>query len=175
MFLFFYCFSGLVDANQPSLEYKVKAAYLYNFTKFVTWPEKQSNTFNICILGQDPFAELLEPLEKRMTLGKPIRLHRYQSIKQVQQCHILYLDGEESRNLAQLKLSLSEELISTLDGTLTVSSQPFFAKHGGMIGFVIREGRVKLQINLPVLKQNGLKVSAKLMEVAELVEGDGNE
>lgn len=177
VFLFFCCFSATVDADQASLEYKVKAGYLYNFTKFISWPEKQSETFNICILGQDPFGKILDPLEKRTVLGKPIRLYRSQSIKQLQSCHILYFDQREIHHLREFNYSLSGVLtISSLDGTLTGSHHPFFAKYDGMIGFVIRDGRIKLQINQQVMKQNRLKISAKLMEIAELVvvEGDGN-
>ncbi len=174
--LFFYCFSASVDAGQQSLEYKVKAAYLYNFTKFITWPEKQGDTFNICILGTDPFGSLLKPLEKKTALGKSIRLYRFQSIKQAKQCHILYFGHKESHRSPQLNGTLSDTLtISSRDGALTVSSQSFFARSGGMIGFVIRDGRIKLQVNLSVLKHNGFKISAKLLEVAELVEGNDDE
>ncbi len=158
---------------EPSLENKVKVAYLYNFTKFISWPEKNSETFNICILGKNPFGNLLALLETKKAAGKPIKLYFYQRISEVQQCHILYLpDSTRTVDLA----ALSEVLVvRSLNHTLTVSSQPSFAEQGGMIGFILKEGRVKLQINLSTLQQQGLSISAKLLEVAEVVKGDNHE
>ncbi|WP_305909374.1 YfiR family protein [Methylomarinum sp. Ch1-1] len=170
--IIFFCFSALVFAKQPALEYKVKAAYLYNFTKFISWPDKQSETFNLCILGEDPFGPLLKPLEQRSAMDKPIHLIRLDTLDQARQCHMLYIGDETRVRSAELAASSA---VNSLHGVLTVSSQPSFAKSGGMIGFVIKEGRVRLQVNLAALKKNGLKISAKLMEVAELVVGDYDE
>ncbi len=160
-------FSALADAGQLSLEYKVKAAYLFNFTKFISWPQKSGENFNICILGHNPFNGHLKPLENRSAQGKPIRLYYFQSFKQALNCHILYLDSANSH-----QLTLTESPVS---GALTVSSQRAFASSGGMIGFILREGRIKLRINLSALQKKGLKISAKLLEVAEVVEGDDHE
>ncbi len=171
--LTFLFFSTLASANQPALEYKVKAAYLYNFTKFIKWPERQTETFNLCILQPDPFGSLLEPLEQRTALDKPIKLVKLSSIQEAGQCHILYIGDESRLRSVRLGTVLPGVLtISSLDDTVMAEKQPFFTGNGGMIGFVIRDGKVKLQINLIALRKNGLKISAKLMEVAELVEGE---
>lgn len=174
--LFVFCFSSLALADsRPALEYKVKAAYLYNFTKFITWPDKHRDTFNFCVIGADYFLSLLKPLEQRTALDKPIHLLRLDSIEQAGQCHILYIDNDRLLP-AQPDLPLPSGLTDgTLEGVLTVSSHPFFARRGGMIGFVVRDGRIKLQVNLDEFKKNGLKISAKLMEVAELVKGENHE
>ncbi|MGY6277322.1 YfiR family protein [Methylomonas sp. MgM2] len=153
---------GITYASE-NLEYKIKAAYLYNFTKFISWPDKNTTTFNICIVGQDPFQNLLDSLETKTAQGKPIRVFRYSDAKQTADCHIVYFDTSPA------------PANTLVFGSLTVSSQPSFAESGGMIGFVLENGKVKLQINLKALKQNGLGISAKLIEVATLVEGDGNE
>ncbi len=148
-----------------SVEHKIKAAYLYNFTKFVTWPELQSETFNLCILGKNPFGSLLDSLESRTALGLPIKLIRLQRFDASKQCHLLFLGSATTKDTRQLIAS---------SGILTVSEKYEFAKHDGMIGFVVREGKVKLQINVDRLKQSGLEVSAKLLEIAEIVEGNGD-
>ena len=148
-----------------SVEHKIKAAYLYNFTKFVTWPEHQSETFNLCILGKDPFGSLLNSLESKTALGLPIKLIRLQRFDASKHCHILFLGSATRNDTRQLIVS---------SGILTVSEKNNFAKHEGMIGFVIKEGKVKLQININRLKQSGLEVSAKLLEIAEIVEGNGD-
>lgn len=166
------CVSHPSQADENNMEYKVKAAYLYNFTKFITWPEKASPTFNICIIGNDPFGKLLDPLESKTVLDKPIRLFRFDTAKQAKDCDIVYFDNTDQR--ADLAIP-GVLLIGSLKKALTVSSQPFFAESGGMIGFALDDEKVKLHINLKALKQSGLNVSAKLLEVATLVEGGEHE
>lgn len=154
--LFQLCFSSAEGSE--NLEYKIKAAYLYNFTKFITWPEKSTPTFNICIIGNDPFGNLLNSLESKTAFDKPIRVLRYDDIKQANDCHIIYLDQANSH--------------ITLENTLMVSSQPLFAESGGMIGFTLEDEKVRLHINLKAVKQSGLGISAKLIEVSTLVGED---
>lgn len=158
--------------SEENLEYKIKAAYLYNFTKFITWPETTLPSFNICLVGIDPFNELLDSLETKQALGKPIRIFRYHNIKQVRDCHIVYFSNIDAPSPTTLPLTL---LVGSLDNSLTVSSQSFFAESGGMIGFVLEEDKVRLHINLKALKKSGLGISAKLIEVSTLVEGNQHE
>lgn len=158
-----FCLSIGIAQGGGTLEYKIKAAYLYNFTKFINWPPKNTATFNICIIGEDPFNNLLDSLESKTALGKPIRVLRYNNTNQSADCHIVYFDSPS-------------DLSNTLAlGSLSVSSQPLFAESGGMIGFVVEDEKVKLHINLKALKQNGLGISAKLIEVATLVDGEGHD
>lgn len=63
-------------AQNDSIEYKIKAGYLYNFTKFITWPEDGAAAFNLCILGEDPFKSIIDPIKKRTVKNKPIQLFR---------------------------------------------------------------------------------------------------
>jgi hypothetical protein len=169
-------FSQLLCADDSSVEYKIKAGYLYNFTKFVTWPEINSETFNLCILGEDPFGELIDPIEKRSAFGRPIKLFRFDSLDALKRtnnkphCHIIFV----SSSLGSVRKDIIGDgtlVIRDLNKTLTVGESDNFAMQGGMIGFVNREGRIKLQVNLKKIKQSDLKVSAKLLEVSEIVEG----
>lgn len=159
---------GMAQAEE-NLEYKIKAAYLYNFTKFITWPDLQGTTFNICLVGGDPFQELLDNLEAKTVQDKPIRIFRYDTIKQAKNCQIVYLDNPDTRVNAASPNTL---LVGNLSDSLTVSSQPFFAESGGMIGFVLEQEKVRLHVNLKVLKQSGLGISAKLIEVSTIVGED---
>jgi len=165
-----YCllFSQLLFADDSSVEYKIKAGYLYNFTKFVTWPEVNSETFNLCIWGQDPFGELIDPIEQRSAFGRPIKLFRFDSFRSKDKelhCHILYVSSSINDMVS----------VRDFDNTLVVGEGEEFIEQGGMIGFVNKQGKIKLQINLKTIKQSGLKVSAKLLEVAEVVKGDNND
>ncbi len=172
--VFFYIvllFSQQVFAEDTNVEYKVKAGYLYNFTKFITWPETKSETFNICIVGEDPFGDLINPIEQRTAFGLPIKLFRFNRINQAQHCHILFI-GSSIKDTLLFKDTL---VVHDVIKALTIGESDGFASQGGMIGFINREGKIKLQINLKVLQQSDLKISAKLLEVAELVEGESNE
>jgi hypothetical protein len=152
-------------AIATDVEYKVKAGYLYNFTKFIIWPEDSSETFNLCIVGEDPFGDLIDPIEQRSASGRPIKLFRLNSLNNEQHCHILFISAS-IKDMPDIK---------ELNNTLTVGESAEFALQNGMIGFINRDGKIKLQINLKLLQQSGLKISAKLLEVSELVEGESND
>lgn len=163
--------SGMAQGDD-NIEFKIKTAYLYNFTKFIVWPEKTGSSFNLCVIGETPIKSMLSSLESKMVLDKPIRIRYFDSITQISDCHIAYFeqiappDGETLNNTL---------LVTQLDKTLTVSSQDRFAEQGGMIGFVLEDEKLKLHINLPAIKRQGLNISAKLIEVASQVKGGGDE
>lgn len=169
---FFYIFSFPAKATAQDLEFKIKAAYLYNFTKFITWPDIKSESFNICIVGKDPFGAILNSIENRESQGLPIRLYRYPTPTQVTHCHIIFLkfNGTLTGSTSAIMQS-----VNLPEHILTVSDQEDFVNQGGMIGFIIKDDKVRLQINLLQLKNKELKISAKLLEVAELIIGDKNE
>jgi len=156
-------------AQDRAIEYKIKAAYLYNFTKFITWPDSDAPTFNICIVGKDPFGKIISPIETRSVKNKPIRVVRFNSLNQAKQCQLIY-SAEINKKIFPGILT-----IQSLYPILTVSDSKQFVQKGGMIAFILKEGKVKLFINLPVLRKSGLEISAKLLEVAELYEGESND
>ncbi len=158
-------------AGENSIEYKIKAGYIYNFTKFITWPENELKTFNICILGDDPFGSILNPIEKRVVKNKPIRLSRIKAVNKAEHCHIVFMTGGRAK-----PLSIPERLtISSTLPKLTVGDSNNFTYQGGMIAFFQREGKVKLRINLKKIRQSGLEISAKLLEVADIYQGESND
>ena len=161
-------FSQLLRADDSSVEYKIKAGYLYNFTKFITWSVDNDKTFNLCILGNDPFGELIDPIEQRSAMGRPIKIFRFDSFASMghePHCHILFVSSSIKNMLPA----------QSLVDTLVVGESGGFIDQGGMIGFVNKEGKIKLQINLKPITQSGLKISAKLLEVADSVKGVNND
>jgi len=157
-------FSPPLYAGEESVEYKIKAGYLYNFTKFINWPTDSYKTFNLCILGPDPFGSLIDPIEQHRVSDRPIKLVRLSGSNSFSGsaplfCHILFVSA--STILPAIRQ----------DNTLTVGESPDFALHGGIIGFINRDGRIRLQINLTAVKQSGLKISAKLLEAADIIDG----
>ena len=176
LFLIVSIFSTIQSfAQGNSIEYKIKAGYLYNFTKFVSWPENESETFNLCIIGKDPFGSIINPIEKRSVKNKPIRLYRYHSISEVKLCHIVYF-GDSDKQWEKVDFSLGNILtVGSLENSLMTGETKKFTQAGGMFAFFLKEGKVKLHINLQALKKSNLEVSAKLMEIAEIYEGESND
>ncbi len=177
--VFLYCCATVVQlglifpfslhAEENSVEYKIKAGYLYNFSKFIEWPigesPKNGQSLNICLLGNDHFGNVLDPIRTKKSKGRPIQLFRYEQMAaEVRQCKILFIADSE--------IDRVETIIGDLSGTslLTVGDTEKFAAIGGMVGFVVKNGRVRLQINRLAVENAGLNISAKLLEVAQIVE-----
>jgi hypothetical protein len=161
-------FSQLLFADDSSVEYKIKAGYIYNFTHFIKWNLVGDKTFNVCIVGDDPFGEIIDPIEDRRIEPLPIKLIRYTSLENINKephCHILFVSS-----------SIKGTLVGpNFDNTLVVGESGDFIGQGGLIRFVNRQGKIKLQCNLERIKQSGLIISAKLIEVCEVVKGDNND
>lgn len=153
--------------SEDNLEYKIKTAYLYNFTKFIEWPDKHSATFNLCIIGSSPIKAVIPSLEGKTAFDKPISIRYFDTVKQVADCHIAYFEQLDSADSAVLNTQLKN--------TLTVSSQELFAEHGGMIGFALEQEKLRLHINVQAIKRQGLTISAKLIEVAVQAKGANDE
>lgn len=148
------------------LETKVKAAYIYNFTKFVDWPEDKgagSEPFRICVVGTDPIRTMLGELSNREVKGRPLRIQRVKDLSGLPPCHLLFISRSEEQQLPLI--------LQRLQGTrtLTVSDIPQFSQRGGMISFITEKERVKIEISQRTVRQSGLKVSAKLLEIARVV------
>ena len=171
----FFFFILLVSLAQPlhasnqSSEYKIKAGYLYNFTKFIDWPDEPEaspdQTFTICLLGNDPFGDVLTPINNKKTKGQQIELVRFTRMSQeVSNCKILFISRSEQKHIKQILRDLSGLSI------LAVGDMENFAEAGGVVGFVIRDGRVRLTINHTAAQQANLNISAKLLEIAHVLE-----
>jgi len=161
---------ALLCPAQPAAEltpYDVEAAYLYNFGKFVRWPDAPAAAtapFTICILGEDNFGAKLDSLIANETIqGRSIVAKRLSSITTADACQILYLGDSEAPRLAKDIAALQQKSV------LTVSSMPDFIQHGGMIGFVLQNKRVRFAVNLPNAERNGLNLSSELLKVAVYV------
>lgn len=159
--------AGLARGQQRATEYEVKAAYLYNFGKFVKWPAAKAgkNTdFVICVLGNDPFGETLDKMiSGQMIDGKSTRVKRVTTAREASRCNIVYIAANERSELPEVVASLDRS------STLTVSDIPDFVDQGGMIEFVLDSGRVRFRINLAAAQQAGLNLSSELLKVASAV------
>ena len=146
-------------------EYQVKAAYLFNFGKFIRWPAAaKSDSFSICILGRDPFGPVLDTTLAGETIeGRKVLPVRVAGIQGVAACQILFISASESARLNEILAALAKSSV------LTVSDMPRFAEHGGMIQFLLEGDRVRFEVNLAAAQRVGLTPSSELLKVATTV------
>jgi hypothetical protein len=160
--------SSMVAQSSAAGEYQVKAAFLYNFAKFVEWPSSSFSDANsplrICVFGQDPFGQELRDIANDKTVnGRKLQVNQVADLQMARTCHILFIASSEK---AQMKQTL-ESLRGT--GALTVGDSKGFVEEGGMINFVLENDRVRFEVNHKAAEQAGLKISSKLLTVAKSV------
>lgn len=161
------CLVGVVAQAQSATEYQVKAAYLFNFAKFVDWPAESFPTADapllICVLGQDPFGHDFEQLiTEKAVNGHRIEVAHPEGVVQARACQIVFLGVGEKQVQATLQGLKGASV-------LTVGDADGFAKMGGIIGFVLDNNRVRFEINQKAAEQAHLKLSARLLTVAKAV------
>lgn len=159
---------GLVVSPQVAAsEYQVKAAFLYNFTKFVEWPpaafEDERATFRVCIVGGNPFGESLEEVIAGQEVeGRKLTLLRADDLADPTGCHLLFLGRSERQRTAEVLAAVREANV------LTVGEAEGFLEQGGVINFKLDNGKVRFEINPAAAERAGLKMSSKLLRLATL-------
>lgn len=152
---------------KPS-EYEVKAAYLYNFGRFVDWPSgspgNDASNFVICVLGQDPFGPALDATVAGETVaGKAVSVKRVAKPQDATNCRVLFISSYEQARLRQILNALGQTSV------LTVSDMPDFASRGGMIQFVRRDNKVRFEVDAAAAERAHLSLSSELLKVAVAV------
>jgi len=163
--LFLCLFSFKILGQEPAQEYQIKAAFLFNFAKFVEWPPdafpNADSPIIIGVLGKNVFGHYLEDTIRGKTVqNRPFLLKEFKSVDEAVHCHILFIDPSVSESLS----GIIKDLHNT--SVLTVSETDQFLKAGGMVNFIIEDNKVHFQINDEAAKAAGLKVSSKLLSLA---------
>ena len=155
---------------QPSVagEYEVKAAFLYNFARYVDWPADHfpaaGGPFVVTVLGEDPFGEALDAtLRGRTIRERPLVVRRVARVDDIGDSQILFIGSSETDDLPRILHKLADAPI------LTVGETARFAERGGMISFRKERDRVGFDINLASAERARLKVSSQLLKLARIV------
>jgi len=159
-----------ISSNGVS-EYQVKAVFLYNFAKFIEWPPtmfENNDNITLCVLGEDPFGNFLSSLEGKNIKDKKFAIKRIKTIKNIKQCHILFISSSEKNHLYNIFNYIKVKGLNVL----TVGDTKGFTQKGGIINFIIINNKVRFEINIDAAKQAGLKISSKLLKLAKIVQGD---
>jgi len=150
-------------------EYEVKAVFLYNFVKFVEWPDdKDTRTgriVNICILGEDPFGNAFDFIQDETIDNRKLAVKRVRTHHHIDDCQVLFISSSEKENITHI--------LRTVKGSniLTVGDTDGFAQKGVIINFYIEQNKVRFEINLDSLRRSGLSVSSKVMHLAKIIQG----
>lgn len=159
--------SACAQSKRPE-EYQVKAVYLFNFGKFVEWPERAAKEpdFPICVLGVDPFGSTLDSvLGGEVISGRKLVARRISTVRDATGCRILFISSSEASRFKEI---LTEAQTLPI---LTVSDAATFLSAGGMVQFVVRENKVRFDVSLAPADKAGLILSSQLLKVADLVTG----
>jgi hypothetical protein len=160
-------------AEGPFTEYQVKALFLLNFIKYVDWPP---NTFagintpiTIGLCGESKLGEALKNVVAGKSIGgRPIAIREIGATDDFSPCQILFVSDSESSRMRQILEKAGAWPI------LTVGEDAAFAQNGGIIEFVLKNGNVRLEIDLSAAKKAGLSISSRLLAVADVVKGKAN-
>lgn len=173
------------------IEYEVKAAFIYNFTKFIQWPAEKDKanadlkTIQILIIGKNPFKKAFQQILEKNVQGRTIQLTELESFEQfrrsypnkqaamasyqqaylpiIEQSHVLFICSSEKGSVADLAaLTRGQALV-------TVSDIDNFAAENGMIGFVNEKQKVRFEINLDIANTENVKISSQLLNLARTV------
>jgi len=162
------------QAQVALTEYQVKAAYLFNFLKFVEYPNDSFADplapIVIGVVGDDPFGSALPQVVTGKTVqGRDLVIRNYRDGEELRGAHILFISASEKKRLPMI--------FSNLHGSsvLTVADMEGFLDAGGMIQFLNENDRVRFAINLDATTQARLKLSSKLLSLAKVVGGDVKE
>ena len=153
--------------TQINREYLIKAAILYNFAKFASWPETVFShpgaPLRICVLGEDPFGAALDSLHGKQVRNRPLAISRISAVEESPQCHILFVSASE-----EVRLTTIIDYMGRLP-ILTVADMGRFTNSGGIIALKEVDNRSRIEVNIGAADQAGLKLSSKLLRLADMV------
>jgi len=171
--------------STASREYQVKAAFLYNFIKFVDWPKEKVADPNaplvIGIIGKDPFENAFEPLQEKEARDRKVVIQRFEGFveleksgkkkkdqphpksQDIQKCHLLFICPSESERIADIIASVKGHSV------LTVADTQGFLESGGIINFIMEEQKVRFEINVTNARRAKLQIRSQLLRLAKRV------
>jgi len=168
------------DDSAQNREYQIKAAFLYNFIKFVDWPKEKTPDSNepiiLGIIGKDPFGDAFEPIKDKPVKEKMVLVKRFKGLEElkespekhpqieaIRKCHLLFICRSEKQKLKET-ISLVKD-----HSVLTVADMESFLESGGIINFVMEEKKVCFEINVTAAKLAKLEVRSQLLRLAKRI------
>lgn len=155
--------TGSQAATSPG-EYQVKAAYIYNFAKFIHWPDttfsSKKSPLVIGVLGTDVFNDKLTLLTSKTVRNRPIVIKYFKTLEEIDTCHLLYISPSDKGHTELILKNLGNRPI------VTVGEGQRFAQQGGVIQFLKKRERLRFIINLKVAEINSMTIDSQLLSLA---------
>ncbi len=159
----------LAAEEQQFSEGEVKAGFVYNFLKFIEWPDEAyanaRKTLTVGVLGSDPFGPALGQIDGKVLRGMRIEIKRVSLSKDLRNCNVLFIGTSEKANLPQIM-----EIIKGAS-VLTIGDTEGYGKQGVIVNFFMEQNKVRFEINSDKARQARLTVSSKLLRLARIVTG----
>ena len=156
--------------HQQADQFRLKAAFVYRFPQFVTWPADawaRRDDVEVCVVQPDPFGAILPDLLRGEAInGRPLRLRLMVPEQREDSCHVVVIAGADA-------VRDSSDLLKRLAGrpVLTIGDDPSFLAQGGIIALKIVDNRVRFEVSVTNARRAGLQVSAQLLRLALAVHG----
>ena len=157
----------------PSVEYQVKAAFLFNFAKFVAWPQDAFQTektaITLCVFRHDPFGSALnEVIREKAINNRELLARRVNDLPELKTCQLVFVSGREEKQLP--------EILNSLKGAsaLVVGEGEDFAERGGAVQFFLENNKLRFAINVDAIQRARLQASSKLLALARIVHDNGH-
>jgi len=186
VFLICVLVSDAYPGPQPAQykEYEVKAAFIYNFLKFVDWPEEKmassGNQITLGIIGEDPFGPAANIFKDKKVENRQLVIKRFEGIEQLRKttekdkttseelealkgCHLLFICPSEQKQVRQIIDTVGKNSV------LTVGDTSEFIESGGAISFFMEDNKIRFNINLTAAEKAGLKIRSQLLRLAKTV------
>lgn len=144
-------------------EYRLKAAFIFNFSKFISWPESDKSNFTICINGPENTYQIFKDvLTGKKHNNREISIAQIDSTEQLAECSILFSASHSTITPQQSP------------GLLTIGESDEYIQQGGLIRFYSQTGKLRFEINQQSATEAGLNISSKLLRLAKIVEPENN-
>lgn len=158
-------FGGAITAQNAVQEANLKAAFIYNFTKYIDWGKyDHGSDFVIGVAGNSPITESLNEIASQNTVdNKRISIRSIKNASEIGDCDILFIPKKS-------RFPLNYLLGKAGPGVLTISEQPGFSEQGTAFNFVIINNRLKFEANLKAISSAGLKAGSQLLKLAIIVD-----
>ncbi|MCZ7626657.1 MAG: YfiR family protein [Candidatus Methylomirabilis sp.] len=159
--------AGAADPAPP--EYQVKAAFLYQFVKFVEWPSQAfrsgHNQVVIGVLGEGPMGRALAAVQGKTAKGRVVAVERYKTVAELDYCHVLFISSSMDDQLPAI--------LKRMKGwsALTVGDVEGSARRGVMINFITVEDTIRFEVNMEAAKRANLRIGSELLGLAQAVHG----
>jgi hypothetical protein len=155
----------MLGQKDKASEYNLKAAFIYNFTRYIDWKnDADENEFIIGIIGNSPINDPLGEIVKTETVdNKKIIIKRFNKPADISFCHILFISQNAAAGLEDILAK------TTGKGMLVISEQDGYAELGTAINFVIINRKLKFEANVKAINSAGLTASSQLLKLAIII------